>query len=165
MTQPIRALDESLKLTKTSSPERPVAYGPATTSAPTTDPKPCIVIELNLEQRPHPLPAGYTPIDQIAAEFDSAPDTKHAMARARRWLAKYKDEGTTLRTLRLKKGWSQATLGARVGMAQPHIARLENGKCDAQMSTVLRLADALGVKPRSLFEILLQKLTPKVRRS
>ncbi|MBI4936674.1 MAG: helix-turn-helix transcriptional regulator [Nitrosomonadales bacterium] len=47
--------------------------------------------------------------------------------------------------LRLQKGWSQAELAKRAETSQPYIARLELGNVDPQISTVKKLAKALGV--------------------
>jgi len=161
MTQTTHAFNDSLKLTKTSSPELPATYAGEVGPQPTTDAQPCVVIEISVAQQVEQLPNGFTSIDTIAERFEQAPETKKAMVRARQWLARHKDEGPTLRTLRLRKGWSQATLGKKVGMTQAHIARLESGKCDAQLTTVARLADALGVNPKTLFDVILksQRLT------
>ena len=152
MTATTHVLDESSMLTKTSSPERPVSNAP---TAAETSPTQCIVIEFNggraLEA---PLPQGYASISELTKRFEREPKKKSAIAKARGWLADYSNEGPTLRTLRLKKGLSQASLGEQVGMTQAHIARLESGRCDAQITTVVRLASALGVKPAVLFKAL-----------
>lgn len=50
-----------------------------------------------------------------------------------------------LAALRLKRGWSQRTLADAIGVKQPHIARLELGHNDPSLSTMRKLATALGV--------------------
>lgn len=51
----------------------------------------------------------------------------------------------TLAALRLEKGLKQSELAARVGILQPQMSRLEAGtQDDVKLSTVERLADALG---------------------
>jgi len=54
--------------------------------------------------------------------------------------------------LRLQKGWSQADLARRAETSQPYIARLERGQVDPQISTVRKLARALGVPVATLVE-------------
>jgi guanosine-3',5'-bis(diphosphate) 3'-pyrophosphohydrolase len=50
-----------------------------------------------------------------------------------------------LAALRMKRGWSQRTLADAIGVKQPHIARLELGHNDPSLSTMRKLATALGV--------------------
>jgi HTH-type transcriptional regulator/antitoxin HipB len=48
---------------------------------------------------------------------------------------------------RIRKGWTQADLGKRVGMLQPNIARLEGGYYDrVSLPTLKKLATALGME-------------------
>lgn len=56
----------------------------------------------------------------------------------------------TLRTLRLKKGMSQAQLAEVIGTQQPYIARIESGSADLRLETCRRLADALGIDLNTL---------------
>ena len=51
-----------------------------------------------------------------------------------------------LRQRRYERGLSIVDLEAKSGVAFSTISRLENGKQGAQMRTVRRLADALGVE-------------------
>lgn len=46
---------------------------------------------------------------------------------------------------RVDHGLSQAELGKMVGMRQPHVARLESGDHEPSLSTLSRLASALGL--------------------
>jgi HTH-type transcriptional regulator/antitoxin HipB len=48
-------------------------------------------------------------------------------------------------TARRELGWSQRELAERSGIAQPVIARLEAGDNDPKVSTLSRLAHALGL--------------------
>lgn len=49
------------------------------------------------------------------------------------------------RRLLAAKKLTQAELAARLGVAQPHVARWLNGGREPSWSTVCRIADALGV--------------------
>jgi transcriptional regulator with XRE-family HTH domain len=60
--------------------------------------------------------------------------------------------GIRLRELRNKKGWSQATLAAKLGVTREYLARLEGGQHDPPLSTVERLAKILGVRISRLVE-------------
>lgn len=57
-----------------------------------------------------------------------------------------------LKQLRNRKGWSQATLAAKLGVTREYLARLEGGKHDPPLSTVERLAKILGVRISRLVE-------------
>ena len=47
---------------------------------------------------------------------------------------------------RIEQDISQAELGRRVGMRQPHIARLEAGEHEPSLTTLARLSRALGIE-------------------
>ncbi len=53
----------------------------------------------------------------------------------------------TLRALRHRLGWSLADLSKRTGLAASTISRLETGATQPSYDTVLRLQEAMGVKP------------------
>jgi transcriptional regulator with XRE-family HTH domain len=55
-----------------------------------------------------------------------------------------------LRELRERKGWSQAELARRAGMHNSVVNRAERGQAAMTLSTLEKLAKALGVSPRSL---------------
>ncbi len=46
---------------------------------------------------------------------------------------------------RVRHGLSQAQLARKLGMRQPHIARLESGDHEPSVATLARLADVLGL--------------------
>jgi transcriptional regulator with XRE-family HTH domain len=58
--------------------------------------------------------------------------------------------GRQLRALREKAGLSMRELAARVEVSQPFLSQVENGVSAPSMSTVYRLASALGVVPGDL---------------
>jgi transcriptional regulator with XRE-family HTH domain len=57
-----------------------------------------------------------------------------------------------LRAARLRRLLTQAQLAERAGVAVSTLSRLEQGHGPAELATVLRLAEALGVEPRELTE-------------
>ena len=61
---------------------------------------------------------------------------------------------TLIRTARENKGLSQRALGARVGIPQSHISKIESGSVDLQTSNLMQLARALDLElalvPRSV---------------
>lgn len=71
------------------------------------------------------------------------------IARGRQRLAKIEDnlnDGVkTLSSLRLAAGLSQAELASKMDMKQPNIARIEKKPSDPSLSTLIKLANALGV--------------------
>jgi transcriptional regulator with XRE-family HTH domain len=60
-----------------------------------------------------------------------------------------------MRCEREVRGWTLADLSEQTGIPQPNLSRLERGLADVRLSTLLRVAEALGT------EIV---LTPVVRR-
>jgi transcriptional regulator with XRE-family HTH domain len=64
----------------------------------------------------------------------------------RRMLAK------NVRRLRKAAGLSQSALAVDAGQHQYLISKIENGQVDVRIDNVGRIAAALGVHPRELFE-------------
>lgn len=60
--------------------------------------------------------------------------------------------GATLRTLRRQHGLTTAELGARTGMAQQSISRIENGRHDISFSTLEKILAAMGCTLSDLHE-------------
>lgn len=60
--------------------------------------------------------------------------------------------GTNLRQLRQERDLSQEELSARSGVQAGEISRIEHGKRDPRVSTVLKLAKALRVAPGRLLD-------------
>lgn len=54
--------------------------------------------------------------------------------------------GHVIKEARIEKGLSQKDLGFRVGMKQPDISRIEEGKKNMTLFTLMRLCTALGIK-------------------
>ena len=57
-----------------------------------------------------------------------------------------------LRELRAKRKLSQRGLAEASGVSREYIARIELGQHDPTVSTLVKLAKALGVKPGALLE-------------
>lgn len=54
--------------------------------------------------------------------------------------------GALVRRRREARGWTLADLSQRTGVPQPNLSRLERGLADVRLSTVLRVAQALGAE-------------------
>ena len=78
-------------------------------------------------------------IDERSERTAEFPDLVEAVLRRRQLLRK-------LAARREKLGLSQTVVAARMGTSQSAVARLEAGEIDAKLSTVDRLAAALGQK-------------------
>ncbi|MBI5618775.1 MAG: helix-turn-helix transcriptional regulator [Gammaproteobacteria bacterium] len=104
-----------------------------------------------------PVPAGAIDIDDLAREFEAQPGGGEALAEGRQWVADrfYSEHPRALAAMRLRKGWSQAELARRVGTSQSHIARIETGHADPQLSTVKKLAKALEVEVADVAEAII----------
>jgi ribosome-binding protein aMBF1 (putative translation factor) len=94
-----------------------------------------------------PTPKNHTTIEDLVSTWDADPKRRDALIEARRWLAtrSSEDGAQTIRTLRLKKGWSQARLASELGTSQPHIARIERGTENVTIDTCRRLSAALEI--------------------
>ena len=59
--------------------------------------------------------------------------------------------GARMARLREERGMTTTALARRVGISQAQISRLENGKQGFRSGTLVRIAEALGVKPIYFF--------------
>lgn len=111
-----------------------------------------IYAEFSLPPKPSAI-SGAIDIDDLVAELEQTPEQAEAIAQGRQWVADAFYAGrTTVASLRLRKGWSQAELARQAETSQPYIARLERGQVDPQVGTVKKLARALGVSVAELVE-------------
>lgn len=60
--------------------------------------------------------------------------------------------GANLRAIRKELGLTQEQVAERSGVQAGEISRIENGKRDPQVSTMLKIAKAVGVSPGRLFD-------------
>jgi transcriptional regulator with XRE-family HTH domain len=61
-----------------------------------------------------------------------------------------RDVGENAYRLRRRGGWTQKQLADRMDVSESEVRRFESGEDDMKISTLTRLADALGVKPGEL---------------
>ena len=101
---------------------------------------------------PPPAPARHQTIEQLMSEWEQDEEWHAAMAEARHWIADqfYAEDDDTVRTLRLRKGWSQNRLAEVLGTSQSHVARIERGTENLALETCRKLCDALGVDMNAL---------------
>lgn len=64
--------------------------------------------------------------------------------------------GQRLRALRLERGLNQDEFAHLAKLHRSHIGLLENGQRDPQLTTLYRLAAALGITPAQLLDIPLE---------
>lgn len=57
-----------------------------------------------------------------------------------------------IKTLRKQLGWSQELLAEKTGVSAPYITQIEVGKRTPSLDIVEKLASALGVEYKTLFE-------------
>lgn len=101
-----------------------------------------------------PMLSGAIDIDDLVAEFEQSHESAGTIAKGRQWVAKsfYSSQPSSIAQLRLQKGWSQADLAKRANTSQSYIARLELGNVDPQVSTVIKIARALGLPVAAVVE-------------
>jgi DNA-binding Xre family transcriptional regulator len=63
--------------------------------------------------------------------------------------------GENVRRARHERGWTQEDLSARTGLAVVQISRIERGKREIRLTTLIRLLDAFDVAPETLLNGLL----------
>jgi len=58
--------------------------------------------------------------------------------------------GERIKTLRLKKGWSQSQLAEKANIDSRNLSRLETGKAKPKLNTIISLANALSITPNDI---------------
>lgn len=92
-----------------------------------------------------PMREGFRDVRDRIAELEANPRRAAALARARERLAEKVHEGGSLAAIRMSKRLSQTDLANKIGTSQSRLSRIESGRDDPQLSTVAKIADALGV--------------------
>jgi transcriptional regulator with XRE-family HTH domain len=62
--------------------------------------------------------------------------------------------GTALRTLREDRGYSQEALAERAGLHRNYVGGVERGERNVALENIVKLAQALSVRTKDLFETL-----------
>lgn len=70
-----------------------------------------------------------------------------SLASAERW----EEVGTAIRSLRLSQSLTLIELARRAELSQPFLSQVENGRAKPSMSSLYRIATALGTTPQALF--------------
>ena len=60
--------------------------------------------------------------------------------------------GENVRRIRHERGWTQEDLSARTGLAVVQISRIERGKREIRLTTLIRLLDAFNITPDALLK-------------
>lgn len=68
----------------------------------------------------------------------------------------YAGEAETLKTMRLRKGYSQTQLAKLIGTSQPHVANLERSQGDVMFSTAEKICEALEIS-MDVFQMMLKR--------
>lgn len=84
--------------------------------------------------------------------FRALTDPQFAAEMAQAAARHAREVGATLRTLRQQRGLTAAEVGARAGMSQQGVSRIENGRHDVSFSTLERLLAAMGCNLRDLWD-------------
>lgn len=154
MTQIIRSQDEYLEPTKPY--ERVFVQSDFVTEA-TSSYASCQVITFENYANPVPqTPPQHSEIGALVKKWEKDETRRVALEDARRWAAGafHANDGDTVRTLRLRKGWSQVRLAEEIKTSQSHIARIERGTENVSIDTCRRLCQALDVDMNTLDQAL-----------
>jgi transcriptional regulator with XRE-family HTH domain len=60
--------------------------------------------------------------------------------------------GENLRTARHARGWTQEDLAAKTNLAVVQVSRIERGKREVRLSTLIRLLEGLEIPPETLLK-------------
>jgi len=101
-------------------------------------------------------PAHHKPIGTLVGEWDKNDKRRVAMEQARQWIVEtfHVEDADTVRTLRLRKGWSQTQLAKELATSQPHVTRIERGTENLSIETCRRLCSVLGIDMNTLDQAL-----------
>ena len=105
---------------------------------------------------PPAAPTRHSTVSDLVAEWEQDAQGHATLQEGRQWVADafYTEDGDTVRTLRLRKGWSQTRLADMVATSQSHIARIERGTENVSIQTCRKLARALEIDLNTLDQAL-----------
>lgn len=92
---------------------------------------------------PEKLKKNFRPAEELMTEYvgpAGSPKREEMETKAKAWFY-----GEILRERRKELKMSQAALAEKVGAKQSYIARIEKGEVDVQLSSLLKIAGALGL--------------------
>ena len=154
MTLAIHSPDASSPLTKTS--EKAVLVHGAVAEA-TSQASQCTVFWINDHAtRRVATPPRHVAVDEMVARWEKDEKRRKVIEEARGWIADafHAEDGDTVRTLRLRKGWSQIRLAKALATSQSHVARIERGTENLAIETCRRLCNVLGIDMNTLDQAL-----------
>jgi len=117
----------------------------------------CQVFAFEAYTAPQPqAPTNHTSVGQLVTKWEQDAKGRAALEEGRQWVAGtfYGEDGDTVRTLRLRQGWSQARLAQELATSQSHIARVERGTENLTIETCRKLSRALGIDLNTLDQAL-----------
>ncbi len=108
---------------------------------------------------PPQAPSKHTSISQLVAEWEQDNKRSAALEDGRQWVADafYGEDGDTVRTLRLRKRWSQTRLAEEIGASQSHLSCIEAGTENVMIETCRRLSEALDIDLNTLNQALVRQ--------
>lgn len=118
--------------------------------------KPGAVVHLEFSVKPTPLSQKNSRFKGLLERISSDSNLRSEIQDARAWVADtlLDPEGETIRSLRLKKGWSQQDFADRLLTTQAQVARIEKGNTDPRRSTCKKIREVLGITAEKLDEIM-----------
>jgi len=132
-------------------------FGQPGTAVETTSRTRCQVFAFEAYTAPQPqAPTKHTSIRELMGQWEQDEKKRAALEEGRRWVADtfYGEDGDTVRTLRLRKGWSQTRLAEALGTSQSHVARIERGTENLTIETCRKLSIALDIDMNTLDQAL-----------
>lgn len=60
--------------------------------------------------------------------------------------------GLKIKELRIKKGMTQEELAEKIGLVERNLSKIECGRSFVTADTLANIIDALGIKPKDLFD-------------
>ncbi|WP_196248194.1 helix-turn-helix domain-containing protein [Pseudomonas chlororaphis] len=126
--------------------------GEAQTGVPLTG----VVVQFSASFPPAPLAKKNSAFAGLLGRIEADSSLSEELKKARASVADefYDEEGETIKSLRLKNGWSQQKFSELLGTTQAQVARLEKGNIDPHRSTCKRLRQVLNISAEKLEEIM-----------